>query len=171
MDNNTETIYSGVLRKKGGRVNVWSERFFVLKGYTLYYYVKSTDSVSYYSYQMKFYDLMVIFLDYYCCNRNQKDHSLYSPHVKYLPSHRIQIKSVNNIYLKFHGKLMMIFQMKRMKQKKVPLKPLKINSLKIPLQNLLINPKIRKRKMKKIKKMRKVCQVVKLQQLLLVVWL
>ena len=134
MDNNTETIYSGVLRKKGGRVNVWSERFFVLKGYTLYYYVKSTDSVSYYSYQMKFYDLLIQknllmgqLMSSNWFHRNRKDHSRYSPHVKYLPSHRIQIKNVNNIYLKFHGKLMMIFQMKRMKQKKVPLKPLKIN--------------------------------------------
>ena len=46
MDNNNEeVIYSGPLKKKGGRVNVWGERYFVLKGYTLYYYVKSTDSV------------------------------------------------------------------------------------------------------------------------------
>eukprot|EP01032_Pedospumella_encystans_P021487 gene21487-24373_t len=45
MDNNNEeVIYSGPLKKKGGRVNVWGERYFVLKGYTLYYYVKSTDS-------------------------------------------------------------------------------------------------------------------------------
>jgi len=47
MDNNNEeVIYSGSLKKKGGRVNVWGERYFVLKGYTLYYYVKSTDTVS-----------------------------------------------------------------------------------------------------------------------------
>ena len=35
----------GWLRKKGSRVNVWGERFFVLKGNTLFYYVKSIDSV------------------------------------------------------------------------------------------------------------------------------
>jgi hypothetical protein len=46
MDNGSDVIYSGSLRKKGGRVNVWSERFFVLKGSTLFYYVKSTDAVS-----------------------------------------------------------------------------------------------------------------------------
>lgn len=47
MDSSSEDIiYSGLLKKKGGRVNVWGERYFVLKGYTLFYYVKSTDSVS-----------------------------------------------------------------------------------------------------------------------------
>lgn len=46
MDQGGEVIYSGMLRKKGGRVNVWGERFFVLKGYTLNYYVKPTDAVS-----------------------------------------------------------------------------------------------------------------------------
>jgi len=45
MDSTAETtIYSGILRKKGARANVWSERFFILKGYTLYYYVKSNDT-------------------------------------------------------------------------------------------------------------------------------
>jgi hypothetical protein len=45
MENGSDVIYQGPLRKKGGRVNVWSERFFVLKGSTLFYYVKSTDAV------------------------------------------------------------------------------------------------------------------------------
>jgi hypothetical protein len=54
MDPGGEVIYSGVLRKKGGRVNVWSERFFVLKGGTLYYYVKSTDAVSSFSLQLPY---------------------------------------------------------------------------------------------------------------------
>mmetsp|Transcript_5295 Transcript_5295/g.8634 ORF Transcript_5295/g.8634 Transcript_5295/m.8634 type:complete len:795 (-) Transcript_5295:691-3075(-) len=43
MDANGEVIYAGMLRKKGGRVNVWGERYFVLKDYTLHYYVKPTD--------------------------------------------------------------------------------------------------------------------------------
>ena len=41
-----EVIYSGVLRKKGARRNVWGERHFILKGHTLYYYLKATDIVS-----------------------------------------------------------------------------------------------------------------------------
>jgi len=33
------------MRKKGGRVNMWGERYFSLRGPTLYYYLKATDSV------------------------------------------------------------------------------------------------------------------------------
>eukprot|EP01038_Epipyxis_sp_PR26KG_P016207 gene16207-22043_t len=41
-----DVIYSGILRKKGSttRVNYWSERFFVLKGHTLYYFIKQNDA-------------------------------------------------------------------------------------------------------------------------------
>jgi len=35
----------GWMRKKGGRVNMWGERYFSLRGPTLYYYLKATDSV------------------------------------------------------------------------------------------------------------------------------
>ncbi len=47
MDLTSEEVVlrEGWLRKKGSRVNVWGERFFVLKGNTLFYYVKSIDSV------------------------------------------------------------------------------------------------------------------------------
>lgn len=45
MDNQNEIIYSGILRKKGGRLNVWGDRYFVLKNNTLFYYLKSTDVV------------------------------------------------------------------------------------------------------------------------------
>jgi hypothetical protein len=61
MDTGGEVIYSGVLRKKGGRVNVWSERFFVLKGGTLYYYVKSTDAVSCFSFAASIRFIIVFF--------------------------------------------------------------------------------------------------------------
>ena len=36
----------GWLRKKGSRVNLWSERYFVLRGPSLFYFLKSTDTVS-----------------------------------------------------------------------------------------------------------------------------
>jgi len=42
-----EVIREGWLRKKGTRVNVWGDRFFVLKGNTLFYYAKSIDSVQF----------------------------------------------------------------------------------------------------------------------------
>jgi hypothetical protein len=35
----------GWLRKKGSRVNLWSERYFVLRGPCLFYFMKSTDTV------------------------------------------------------------------------------------------------------------------------------
>ena len=97
MDSSGEVIYSGMLRKKGGRVNVWGERYFVLRGYTLYYYVKSTDSVRQYYHlatqKQKTLNSYPILL----CNattfvpllnfRTQKDRFLCRPHAKCLPSH------------------------------------------------------------------------------------
>jgi hypothetical protein len=53
MDAESEIIQAGLLRKKGGRVNTWGERYFVLRGHTLFYYVKSTDTVCLYSTQRK----------------------------------------------------------------------------------------------------------------------
>lgn len=49
MDSEEEVIHAGpLLRKKGGRVNnSWAERYFVLKGHTLYHYLKGGDTVSY----------------------------------------------------------------------------------------------------------------------------
>lgn len=46
--NNTyiEAQKEGWMRKKGGRVNMWGERYFSLRGQTLYYYLKATDSVN-----------------------------------------------------------------------------------------------------------------------------
>lgn len=40
-------IKDGWMRKKSSRVNVWGDRYFVLRGATLFYYLKSTDSVSF----------------------------------------------------------------------------------------------------------------------------
>lgn len=40
-----EIIHSGILRKKGGRLNVWSDRYFSLKSNALYYYLRSSDNV------------------------------------------------------------------------------------------------------------------------------
>lgn len=40
-----EVIHSGILRKKGGRLNVWSDRYFSLKSNALYYYLRSSDNV------------------------------------------------------------------------------------------------------------------------------
>jgi hypothetical protein len=36
----------GWLRKRGARVNMWNERYFVLRGPSLFYFLKSTDIVS-----------------------------------------------------------------------------------------------------------------------------
>lgn len=41
-----EVIKEGWMRKKTGRVNLWGERYFLLKGGVLYYYLKATDTVS-----------------------------------------------------------------------------------------------------------------------------
>jgi len=38
-------LKDGWMRKKSSRVNVWGDRYFVLRGSTLYYYLKSTDLV------------------------------------------------------------------------------------------------------------------------------
>ena len=45
MDISNEIIHSGILRKKGGRLNVWSDRYFALKSNALYYYLRSSDNV------------------------------------------------------------------------------------------------------------------------------
>ena len=42
-----DIIKEGWMRKKTGRVNLWGERYFVLRGSTIYYYLKATDTVSY----------------------------------------------------------------------------------------------------------------------------
>ena len=41
----TSVSREGWLRKKGTRVNVWGERYFVLKGPSLAYYLKQGDLV------------------------------------------------------------------------------------------------------------------------------
>jgi hypothetical protein len=40
-----EVIIAGLLKKKGTRSNRWGERYFVLRGHTLYYYVNASDAV------------------------------------------------------------------------------------------------------------------------------
>ena len=42
----SEVSKEGWMRKKGSRVNMWGERYFVLKGSYLYYFLKSIDAVS-----------------------------------------------------------------------------------------------------------------------------
>ncbi len=42
-----EVSKEGWLRKKGSRVNMWGERYFVLKGSYLYYFLKSVDAVNF----------------------------------------------------------------------------------------------------------------------------
>ena len=37
-------VKEGWLRKKGNRVNIWGDRYFALRGQTLYYYLKPTDT-------------------------------------------------------------------------------------------------------------------------------
>jgi hypothetical protein len=43
--NNEAIIREGWLRKKGGKINQWGDRYFALRGGTLSYYLKSTDIV------------------------------------------------------------------------------------------------------------------------------
>lgn len=38
-------IRDGLMRKKGSRVNMWGERYFVLRPSGLYYYLKPSDKV------------------------------------------------------------------------------------------------------------------------------
>ena len=38
-------IISGWLKKKGTRGNIWGDRYFVLKGHSLLYYLKVSDTV------------------------------------------------------------------------------------------------------------------------------
>lgn len=38
-------VKEGWLRKKGSRVNLWTERYFVLRGPSLFYFTKSVDVV------------------------------------------------------------------------------------------------------------------------------
>ena len=45
-----QIIKAGMLRKKGSRVTTWGERYFVLKGHNLLYYIKSSDTEVYYYY-------------------------------------------------------------------------------------------------------------------------
>ena len=42
----SEVSKEGWMRKKGSRVNMWGERYFVLKGSYLNYFLKSIDAVS-----------------------------------------------------------------------------------------------------------------------------
>ena len=46
LDTEAPLIKDGWLKKKSSRVNVWGDRFFVLRGSTLYYYIKAKDPVS-----------------------------------------------------------------------------------------------------------------------------
>jgi hypothetical protein len=39
-------VKEGWLRKKGSRANLWSERYFVLRGPSLFYFIKSDNVVS-----------------------------------------------------------------------------------------------------------------------------
>jgi hypothetical protein len=41
-------VKEGLMRKKTSKVNVWSERYFILRGPVLFYYLKATGS-DYYS--------------------------------------------------------------------------------------------------------------------------
>jgi hypothetical protein len=41
-------VKEGLMRKKTSMVNVWSERYFILRGPVLFYYLKATGS-DYYS--------------------------------------------------------------------------------------------------------------------------
>lgn len=106
MDNNNEeVIYSGPLKKKGGRVNVWGERYFVLKGYTLYYYVKSTDSVRYFSIVSHSKTCRKAFLSDFV-NRSPRDHFRCKLQVPFLPLLKILIKSESSLPSGLLGKSM-----------------------------------------------------------------
>ncbi len=55
-------IISGQLRKKGSRVSTWTDRYFVLKDHTIYYYLKSSDvEVKVYFYAFNMYVQMIFF--------------------------------------------------------------------------------------------------------------
>jgi hypothetical protein len=47
-----DAIKVGTMRKKGGRMNLWGDRYFVLKGSILYYFVKMADNVRKCSYSL-----------------------------------------------------------------------------------------------------------------------
>ena len=46
MENDHEVVREGWMRKKGTRVNIWGDRYFKLRGPTLYYYLKANDTVN-----------------------------------------------------------------------------------------------------------------------------
>ena len=66
--NDPDVILAGVLRKKKSRINTWVERYFVLRGQNLEYFVKSGDAVSRFDIVMVFYFISL----FYCFIRNQK---------------------------------------------------------------------------------------------------
>ena len=68
-------VKEGWLRKKGSRVNLWTERYFVLRGPSLFYFTKSVDVV-----RSSSFNTMIDFLS--VTNRNQKVYLCYNLHVK-----------------------------------------------------------------------------------------
>jgi PH domain len=46
MHSEVEIMKEGWMKKRGSRVKtMWGERYFVLRGNTIYYYLKATDTV------------------------------------------------------------------------------------------------------------------------------
>ena len=73
-------IRDGLMRKKG-RVNMWGERYFVLRGSGLYYYIKAADKVTQ--------NAQVLIVknnnDHsYLITRNPKGYSNWKKHAKFL---------------------------------------------------------------------------------------
>lgn len=69
MVESDDVILSGVLRKKKNRINNWVERYFVLRGPNLEYYIKPSDPVM----NVCFTALYCADLDLLVCNnRNPK---------------------------------------------------------------------------------------------------
>ncbi len=45
-DADADIVVAGVLKKRAKLINRWAERYFVLRGHTLYYYATAADTVS-----------------------------------------------------------------------------------------------------------------------------
>ena len=91
MDNEYPIAREGWMRKKGSRVNVWGERYFVLRGPSLLYFLKSTDQVLYKG-------LIHLLVSLFLQIRHLKVYLFYKPLVGFLESVQILIRKENNFY-------------------------------------------------------------------------